>query len=155
MFQKVHRIQVNILKTRKVIWEMLRSLNRQVLLLGFSNISHCKGCFLVINNSAKFSFHLWYATWFYVVKFSQNSWVVPKMPKKKSTMLVKPWNNCLRSSSVYFLCSRTQTWHSEKWWLLCQESTLIKICLNPRPQMLSNYSSLLPKMSCFILGAEQ
>lgn len=27
-----------------------------------------------------------------------------------------------------------------------------KICLNPRPQMLSNYSSLLPKMSCFILG---
>lgn len=59
---------------------------------------------------------------------------------------------CLRSSSVYFLCSRTQTWHLEEWWLLCQERTLRKICLNPRPQMLSNYSTLLSRMSCFILG---
>lgn len=151
MFQKVHGIQVNTLKTTKVIWEML-SLNRQVLLLRFSNISHCKSSFLVIYNSAKFSSHLWDAIWFYGVKFSQNSWVVPEMPGNKSTMLFKHWNNCLRSSGVYFLCSRTQSWHSQEWWLLCQESTLRKICLNRRPGMLSNYSSLLPNMSCFILG---
>lgn len=85
-------------------------------------------------------------------KLSQNSWVVPKMAGNKSTMLFKHWNNCLRNSSVCFLCSRTQTWHSEEWWLLCRESTLRKIFLNPRPQMPSNYSSLLAKMSCFILG---
>lgn len=58
MFQKVHRIQVNTLKTTKVIREMLRGLNRQVLLLRFSNVSHCKGWFLVIYNSAIFSFYL-------------------------------------------------------------------------------------------------
>lgn len=55
------------IKTTKVIWETLRSLNRQVFLLRFSNISPCKGHFLVVYNFAKFYFHLWGATLFYGV----------------------------------------------------------------------------------------
>jgi len=57
MFQKVHQRQVNALKKTEVVREMSRSLNRQVLLLRLSAVSHCKDWFPVIYSSARLSFH--------------------------------------------------------------------------------------------------
>jgi len=142
MFQKVHQRQVNALKKTEVVREMSRSLNRQVLLLRLSAVSHCKDWFPVIYSSARLSFHSWGLTWVFGLKFSRNRWVVPKLETAV----------CLRSSSVPILCSRTRTWRLEELRPLCQGNTLRKMCPNPRPQMLSSYSSLLSKVSRFILG---
>lgn len=145
MFQKVHRMQVNVLKKTEVVREVSRSLNRQVVLLRLSAVSHC--WFPVAYNSAKFSFHLWGLTWVFGLKFGQNSWVVPKKGDIP-TVLFKHWNSLLSASILW---SRTWTWHLKEWWPLCQGNTFRKICLNPRSRMLSSCSSLLSKKTSFIL----
>lgn len=132
---------------------MSRSLNRQVLLLRLSAVSHHKGCFPVIYNSAKFSF----------VHDVSPEFLVWSSAKIAELFLRSRGTNplcfsnietafCCRSSSVSILWSRTRTWHLEEWRPLCQANTLRKICLSPRSQVLSSYSSQLSKTSCFILG---